>query len=151
MRPAELVRRSPKRRWQALWVAVYALGLLLSTAHFNLVAHRICEEHGEVEHAGVEAPNSCDAEEAVAQNAALAPTPSADHADSPNEHAPQEDERHEHCELDPATQAAPEFELAPLTFAEWLDEHVGQPAPPAPRAPAIAILRLAPGHSPPRA
>lgn len=153
MRRAEFLRSPSTRRWQALWVALYALGFLLSTAHFSFVAHRVCE-HGEVAHVEVGELAHCESDALAAPRAAQAealrsvsePGLPADH--SP---APLEDEGHEHCELDPATQAAPSFELAPLGFAQWLEECFGPRVEPAPRAPAIAILRLAPGRSPPLA
>lgn len=143
------------RLFRALWVAVYALGLLLSTAHFSLVSHRVCE-HGDVAHVEAGALAHCENEFDAAHGAELvaelAAAPVEALASAASEApAPPEEEGHEHCELDPATQAAPAFELSPLSFAHWLEECFGPVAEPAPRAPRIAVLRLAPGHSPPRA
>jgi len=157
-RPGRVHDRS-KRLFQAVWVAVYALGLLLSTAHFSLVPHRVCE-HGDVAHVEAGALAHCESGIDAAHELELAAEPHAElggarvealasaASDAP---APEEEEGHEHCELDPATQAAPAFELSPLSFAHWLEECFGPVAEPAPRAPRIAVLRLAPGHSPPRA
>lgn len=145
--------RSSKRHAHAWWVAAYVLGLFLSTAHFSLVAHRTCE-HGEVAHVEVGELAHCESDTEAVRDAGLGEalrTASAADFPAPDEPAPSEDEGHEHCELDPAAQVSPPFELAPLRFAQWLEEHFGPRAEPEPRAPTIAILRQAPGRSPPRA
>lgn len=117
------------------------------------MAHRVCE-HGAIAHVEAGELAHCENGEHTPHAAehgdtlAVAPLLMAPAHEAP---APSEDEGHEHCELDPATQAAPSFELAPLTFAQWLEECFGPRVTPAPRAPAIAILRLAPGRSPPLA
>ncbi len=157
MRRADRANQPSARLLQALWIALYTLGLLLSTAHYSLVSHSVCEHgevaHGEVAHGDIEHVADlahCDVEAGapveLAQEEALpAPAVGAAQGDEPSE-----EDGHEHCELDPATQAAPAFELSPLSFAQWLEECFGPVVASAPRAPAIAVLRLAPGHSPPR-
>jgi hypothetical protein len=148
--------RARSRRLRALAVVLYALGLLVATAHFGLVEHRVCE-HGEVAHEGDAhhgESGRADLEHADLEHAALgrndgdAAAPQADPLRAPGEH---DEPSHEHCELDQGTLVAPPFELAPPSFAEWLVEHFARPAAHAPRPPVIAILRLAPGRSPPRA
>jgi hypothetical protein len=151
------------RRLSALWVVLYTLGLFVATAHFSFVEHRVCE-HGEVAHEGSghsHAGESLAAEVAGELAAAAALESALDcvlesllAAESPPSPAPEHDDEepaHEHCEFDQGVLVARPLELTPLTFAEWLEEHFGRPAAHAPRPPAIAILRLAPGHSPPRA
>ncbi len=140
-----------RRLLQALWISLYALSLLLSTAHYSFISHRVCE-HGDVAHVEAGVLAHCDGGLANSRSVDWSAPSAAAHVDSgSDESAPPEEDGHEHCELDPATQAAPAFELSPLTFAQWLDECFGPASEPAPRAPDIAILRLAPGHSPPRA
>lgn len=149
-----------RRLTQALWAALYVLGLVCSSAHFGLVAHRVCE-HGEVVHGEVV---HGDAHHAGALHGEAQHHPadselsfaSLEHAsvDASSEHAPvgeSDGEEHEHCEVQPGTQLAPPFELARLAFAQFLEEFFGPRVVPTPCAPSIAILRLAPGHSPPRA
>lgn len=152
MRRADRANRPSARLLQALWIALYTLGLLLSTAHYSLVSHSVCE-HGEVAHgdiAHVDALAHCDVEADAPLELATAEARLASAVGAAQGDEPFEENGHEHCELDPATQAAPAFELSPLSFAQWLEECFGPVAASAPRAPAIAVLRLAPGHSPPR-
>jgi hypothetical protein len=143
-----------RRLTQALWAALYVLGLVCSSAHFGLVAHRVCE-HGEVVHSDAHhggAPHD-EAHHASDSELSLESLAHASAGES-REHAPvgeSDGEEHEHCEVQPGTQLAPPFELARLSFAQFLEEFFGPRVVPTPCAPSIAILRLAPGHSPPRA
>jgi len=143
-----------RRLTQALWATLYVLGLVCSSAHFGLVAHRVCEHgevvHGDAHHDGALHGAAHHASDFELSLVSLAHAP----ADEPREHAPfgeSDGEQHEHCEVQPGTLVAPPFELARLSFAQFLEEFFGPRVVPAPCAPSIAILRLAPGHSPPRA
>lgn len=144
-----------RRLTQALWAALYVLGLVCSSAHFGLVAHRVCE-HGEVVHGDVHHGDAHhgDAHHGAADSELSHERLSHAPAEEPREHAPlgePDGEAHEHCEVQPGTQLSPPFELARLSFAQFLEEFFGPRVVPTPSAPSIAILRLAPGHSPPRA
>lgn len=146
-----------RRLTQALWAALYVLGLVCSSAHFGLVAHRVCE-HGEMVHG--EAHHGEEHRSEVHRGEAHLASQSEQHvashapADHSGEHPPlgePDGDEHEHCEVQPGTQLSPPFELAGLSFAEFLEEFFGPRVAATPCAPSIAILRLAPGHSPPRA
>lgn len=125
---------------------LYALGLFVATAHFSLVAHRVCE-HGEVEHVGHEGQSACESD-GVPFAASVPSDRLAVQAPPAGE---ERDGEHEHCELEPGIELSAPLHAPAPTFAEWLEECFAARVREEPRAPAIAVLRRAPGRSPPRA
>jgi len=145
MSSAAQPRRRIRRPFEALWLALYALGMFAASLHYGLVAHRVCE-HGEVAHVASKAHDAPEAAPSEIESTSIQQRSSESRPESPTT---PDDDTHEHCELDPTTQPAAPIELAPITFAAWLELHFDPPALATPQPPRIAILRQAPGRSPP--